>query len=82
VAFPVGIGLALIVGVLLNYIIDPRGNPLLLFGGVAFVLVAIILDALAYKRREASKQASARGVRLSIASGILMDCSIPSSRSP
>jgi glucose uptake protein len=77
VAFPVGIGLALIVGVLLNYIIDPRGNPLLLFGGVAFVLVAIILDALAYKRREASKQASARGVRLSIASGILMGLFYP-----
>ena len=77
VAFPVGIGLALVVGVLLNYFIDPRGNPLLLFGGVAFVMVAIILDALAYKRREASKQASARGVRLSIASGILMGLFYP-----
>ena len=77
VAFPVGIGLALIVGVLLNYIIDPRGNPFLLFGGVALVVVAIIIDAIAYKRREASRKVSARGVKLSVASGILMGLFYP-----
>ena len=37
VAFPVGIGLALVVGVLLNYALAPKGNVLLLFGGVALV---------------------------------------------
>ena len=77
VAFPVGIGLALVVGVIVNYIIDPRGNPLLLFGGMAFVVAAIIVDAIAYKRREGNRSASARGVRLSIASGILMGLFYP-----
>ncbi len=30
VAFPIGIGLALVVGALMNYLISPRGNPFLL----------------------------------------------------
>jgi len=80
VAFPVGIGLALIVGVILNYILHPAGNPLFIFGGVALVAVAILLDALAYKRREHSGTASTRGVVLSIVSGVLMERFIPSSR--
>jgi len=77
VAFPIGIGLALVVGVVFNYIIDPRGNPVLLFGGVAFVVAAIVVDAIAYKRREGSRKASMRGVRLSVASGILMGLFYP-----
>jgi glucose uptake protein len=77
VAFPVGIGLALIVGVVLNYILNPAGNPLLIFGGVALVGVAILLDAMAYKRREASGSVSRRGVVLSIVSGILMGTFFP-----
>ena len=54
VAFPIGIGLALVVGVLLNYAISPKGHPGLLFGGVVFVVLAIILDALAYRGERAS----------------------------
>lgn len=77
VAFPIGIGLALVVGVVFNYIIDPRGNPFLLFGGVAFVVAAIVFDAVAYKRREGSRTASMRGVRLSVASGVLMGLFYP-----
>lgn len=77
VAFPVGIGLALIVGVVLNYIVHPAGNPLLIFGGVALVAVAILLDAMAYKRREHSGTASTRGVVLSIVSGVLMGTFYP-----
>jgi glucose uptake protein len=48
VAFPVGIGLALVVGVIWNYLLNPQGNPALLAGGVALVVIAIILDAMAY----------------------------------
>ena len=56
VAFPVGIGLALVVGVLLNFLISPKGNPLLLFGGVILVVLAIVLNAVAYRRREMQRK--------------------------
>ena len=38
VAFPVGIGLALVVGAVSSYLVSPAANPLLLFGGVALVV--------------------------------------------
>src|SRR6266852_3102303 len=47
VAFPIGIGLALVVGAISTYIISPKGNPLLLFGGIALVVAAIVFDAIA-----------------------------------
>ena len=50
VAFPVGIGLALMVGVAMNYWSRPEGNAVLLFLGVALIAVAIVLDAVAYRR--------------------------------
>ena len=53
VAFPVGIGIALIVGVIWNYFLNPQGNPALLATGVTLVLGAIIVDALAYKHHAA-----------------------------
>ncbi|MDQ2949563.1 MAG: AcrB/AcrD/AcrF family protein [Acidobacteriota bacterium] len=56
VAFPVGIGLALVVGVVLNYALNPQGNPKLLGAGVALVVLAIILDAIAYAKHARSKQ--------------------------
>jgi glucose uptake protein len=78
VAFPVGIGLALVVGVLLNFLITPTGNPLFLFGGVALVVMAIVLNALAYKRRETDRRAlSSRGIQISVACGILMGVFYP-----
>jgi glucose uptake protein len=78
VAFPIGIGLALVVGVLLNYFIAPQGSPLLLFGGVLLVVLAIVVDALAYRRRETSqKTLSARGIQISLACGVLMGVFYP-----
>jgi glucose uptake protein len=77
VAFPVGIGLALIVGVLLNYIVRPAASPLFIFSGVALVAVAIVLDALAYRLRESHGKVSTRGVVLSIVSGLLMGTFFP-----
>ena len=50
VAFPVGVGLALVIGVISNYLAAPVGNSVLLFGGVCCVALAIIIDALAYKK--------------------------------
>lgn len=82
VAFPVGIGLALIVGAVSNYFVRPVGNPLLLFGGVGLVMVAIVLDAAAYRAREgktgkAAKTTTTRGIVLSLVSGVLMGCFYP-----
>jgi glucose uptake protein len=78
VAFPVGIGLALVVGVLLNYMLAPAGNPLLLFGGVILVLAAIIVDAMAYRARGDDGQRNvARGLKIAIACGFLMGIFYP-----
>lgn len=73
VAFPVGIGLALVIGVVVNYIATPVGNPVLLFLGVGLVVVAIILDAAAYKKIPGqTKDVSTKGIVLSLLCGILM----------
>ena len=72
VAFPVGIGLALILGVLLNYFVAQKGDPLFLFAGVAFITLAILLNALAYMRSGGNKKASAKGIALSLVAGLLM----------
>lgn len=78
VAFPIGIGIALIVGALSSYLISPKGNPLLLFGGIALVVAAIICDSLAYRTREAARSGSnVRGIVISLISGVLMGTFYP-----
>jgi glucose uptake protein len=78
VAFPVGIGLALVVGALSSYVMEPQGNPILLFGGIALVVAAIVFDALAYRLREAGRPAtSKRGIVISLIAGVLMGCFYP-----
>jgi glucose uptake protein len=78
VAFPVGIGLALVIGAVSNYVISPAANPLLLFGGVALVAIAIVLDAAAYRKREAeAKATTTRGIVISLVAGVLMGCFYP-----
>jgi glucose uptake protein len=59
VAFPVGIGLALVIGVVSNYFINPQGNPTLLFVGTGLVVAAIVVDALAYRALALGKAQSA-----------------------
>jgi glucose uptake protein len=77
-AFPIGIGLALVVGVLLNYVVSPKGNLLFLVPGVILVVLAILLDAQAYRLRELTeKRTSQRGILISIACGILMGLFYP-----
>lgn len=73
VAFPVGIGLALVIGVISNYVAEPIGNPIFLFLGVGLVVVAIILDALAYKKLPTTKAGtSTKGIIISLIAGFLM----------
>jgi glucose uptake protein len=78
VAFPIGIGLALVVGAVSSYLIAPHGNPWMLFGGIVLVVAAIVLDAGAYRLRELQHAAtSRRGVILSLIAGLLMGCFYP-----
>lgn len=74
VAFPIGIGLALVVGVVSTYLVDPTGNPLILSVGVISIIVAIILNATAYKKSSARDEhgASFKGITLSVLCGVLM----------
>jgi glucose uptake protein len=79
VAFPVGIGLALIIGVIMNYLAVPIGNVPLLSAGVCMVILAIILDALAYRRLAlkspdpgARTKSTTRGLWVSVACGVFM----------
>ncbi len=75
VAFPVGIGIALVQGVVINYIGTPEGNPVVLFIGVALVAVAIVIDAVAYKRLQsgsAERQGIVKGLLLSVVAGVTM----------
>ncbi len=74
VAFPVGIGLALVLGVLINYMGSAKGDPTLLFAGVALIIVAIVANAVAYKKmsRGSSKGVSTKGIMLSLLAGLLM----------
>jgi len=73
VAFPVGVGLALVLGVITTYRVTHSGNVAMLAVGVGLVVVAIILDALAYQRlAAASRRTPSRGIVLSAIAGILM----------
>jgi len=73
VAFPVGVGLALLIGVVTTYAARPEGNVPLLALGVGCVALAIVLDALAYRRLAAAGQtASTKGILLSVIAGVLM----------
>lgn len=72
VAFPLSIGLALVCGVIGSYVVMPRGNPAMLFTGVAMVFVAVILNSLAYRAKavEQKKAVSKSGLMACVASGI------------
>ncbi len=71
VAFPTGVGLSIVIGVCLSYLITPKNDPILLFGGVALLLAAIVLDARAYNGLQGSQgKAKRTGIVLCIVSGI------------
>jgi glucose uptake protein len=73
IAFPVSIGIALVVGVVLSFALQPKGNAALLALGVACALIAVVLDGRAYgSLSSASHSISRKGLSVSIVSGILM----------
>ena len=73
IAFPIAIGLALVLGVIVNYLGEARGDPLLLTLGVALVTLAIVLNAAAYRRKSrGALETPTKGILLSVVAGIIM----------
>jgi glucose uptake protein len=73
VAFPIAVGLALVIGVILNYAAEAKGDPVLLFAGVGLVVVAIVVNAIAYQTVPGKKEGDTRkGIILSVLAGIIM----------
>ena len=73
VAFPVGIGLALVLGVLVNYFGEAKGQPLFILLGVVLIVVAIVLNGMAYRKMlKGTQKVPAKGIGISIAAGIIM----------
>ena len=74
VAFPIGVGIASALGTVVNYVSEPTPraeNPLLLFGGVAAIVLAVTLCAMAYKRMPSQGQkSSTKGIVVCLAAGI------------
>jgi len=78
VAFPLAIGIALVVGVVMSYAIEPRGNPAALAAGVGLAIVAVIFDGLAYGALARSGAAvSRKSIVVCIVSGLLMGSFAP-----
>ena len=73
VAFPIGIGIALVLGVIINYMGAQKGDPTYLFFGVILITIAIIINAIAYSKSLKGKtKVSTKGILLSVVAGILM----------
>jgi len=78
IAFPISIGLALVEGVVLSYVLQPKGNPMLLGAGVLMALVAVVLVGKAYGAlRTDGSMVSRRGVAVCVISGLLMGIFAP-----
>ncbi|GAB6009947.1 GRP family sugar transporter [Dysgonomonas reticulitermitis] len=74
VAFPLGVGLALVLGVFINYFGAPKGDPVFLFIGVALVVVAIVLNGVAAGKKDSggTSKSAKKGIYLAAVAGILM----------
>src|SRR5450631_4518456 len=73
IAFPVSIGIALVVGVVSSYILQPKGHAGLLAAGVTCALIAVILDGKAYGNlKAANREITRKSIITCIVSGVLM----------
>lgn len=78
VAFPVGVGLALVIGTVESYVQSPKGDPRLLFTGVALILFAMVMSAFAHARLPQSEgRKRLRGLAFSIVAGCVMGAFYP-----
>jgi glucose uptake protein len=73
IAFPVAIGIALVVGVITSYAQHPKGDALLLALGVLCAVIAVIMDGKAYgSLASAGRAISRKSIIVCIVSGVLM----------
>ena len=73
VAFPLGVGIALVLGVFVNYFGEPKGDAVILFSGVALVVLAIIFNAIAAgKMNQKGNSTNKKGIIIAIIAGVLM----------
>ena len=77
VAFPLGVGLSLVLGVIINYLGAPKGDPVILFAGVTLIVAAIVCNGIASGRMQMIKGGkvsgnNGKGLALAVAAGILM----------
>jgi len=71
VAFPIGGGIGWTLGILINYIARPEGNPLFLFTGTGFIILAIVLSMLSYRKlANLQKKTTLKGILLSFSAGL------------
>jgi glucose uptake protein len=73
VAFPISIGIALVVGTVLSYALQPKGNAVSLALGVGCAFIAVLLDGKAYGSLvSAGRSVSKKSVVTCVVSGVLM----------
>lgn len=74
VAFPLGVGISLVLGTIVNYIGAPKGDPVMLFIGVALIVVAIICNGVASGKlsKGGDSKSSRKGIILAVVAGTLM----------
>ncbi len=78
VAFPVGVGLALVIGTVESYLQTPKGNPTLLFAGVVLIVFAMMMSSLAYRKLpQTGDKKTLRGLVFSVLAGCIMGSFYP-----
>jgi glucose uptake protein len=71
VAFPIGGGIGWTLGILINYAGKPEGNPTLLFGGTAVIVLAILVSMHSYRKlADHQKKPSFKGIALAFLAGL------------
>lgn len=72
VAFPVGVGLALVIGTIVSYAQAPKGNAGALAAGVALIVLAMVASSIAYRRLPRKSSGAGAGVAYAVLAGLTM----------